>query len=523
MKNHSVYQFIFERKRMSILILLLGIVSQVFTIIIPISVGKYYQLAFGFQSTRIQFLHFIPNYWWNSVPKFLLFFIALVALRYLFFFSYQFLLRKESEIFVRTIKDRLFLHQMQINYSIYQEKGIGKYLLRYSGDINSLKNLYLKGSISVCIDIFIIVVAMIWFAGLSKMGAFSMLTFSLTAYVFIYLLNEKIEDFSRQKRNKTSGQLAFVNRTLHSILTVITMNKQSVKHKKYKKKSARIQDVAIQFNFWRSLNRGFISFFQYLLLAMLLAVFYYSDTEKINEANLISFILLYITILPTIRRLFSLTTVYKMGNISLNKLNHILQLKKENITQGKTLHLSKAPTIAFSHFALKAEHKKLNVNIKAGEQKELNLTKATIHLSKAMLGLEKEYTGSIHINETNIDEFSAKSLRENISIASPQIPLVGRTVYEAITIFRAKRIEDKTEKLLQEIQAKFDVEPLQLREPIGENGSNLSILQYELLCFIRSINNEKKILLIDHFSLLNNTTIQGILKDYLPKRTMVWL
>lgn len=515
MLQNPVKAFIYKRKSTSVLVVLLGVVCQILTITIPVSIGKYYQLAFNFNARRMRFLNFIPDVWWNTIPKFLIVFLLLIVIRFILFFSYQYILQKEAEIFIKQIKDKLFSYQMYVDNQIYKEKGTGKYLLRYSGDINSLKRLYLKGGISIWVDGFVIVLALTWLAYLSKLGALIVLLGAVFGYVFVHFCNKKIEFFSIEKRNRTSGQLSFVSRTLQAFLSVILFEKQEVKIKKYKKKSEKIKQAGIQLNAWQVVNKGFISFLQYAILTLVLWVFYKTSTpETLSGANLISFILLYVTILPIIRRFFALETVYKMGNISVEKLQHIFTLKTENLQKGKTINSTKI-SVDFKNVILENTTESINFLIKEGDVLTVQLPKKNtpLMLIEAIMKLNKNYNGTILVNNEDIKAVSRTSVRNTIAIASPNIPLLGRTVYEAVTVFRAKRIENNTRVLVKKIQKKFKDNALALKDRIGENGSNISALQYEVLCLIRGINNDKKIILIDEFKLIKDDIIKEVLKS----------
>lgn len=515
MLQKPVRTFLYKRKSISILVMLLGVVSQIVTIIIPVSIGKYYQLAFDFSARRMRFLSFIPDEVWNTIPKFLTVFFSLIVVRFILFFAYKFFLKKESEIFIKQIKDTLFTHQMYVDNSIYKEKGVGKYLLRYSGDITSLKNLYLKGGISVLVDGFVIITALSWLAYLSWLGALVVLLGAILGYIFVFFCNKKIEAYSIQKRNKTSGQLSFVSRALHAIQSVVLLSKQEIEIKKYRKKSNNIKNAAISLNTWRVINTGFISFLQYAILTLVLLVLYRtSNSNDLGGANLISFILLYITILPIIRRFFALETVYKMGNISVEKLQNILTLKAEDLDSGEIV-ANDDFTVTFSD--VKFSNSANSISFKA-EKNVLNYLQlpekvTSLNVIENLMAIQHNFTGEIKVANLHIEDISKQSLRSKISIVSPQIPLLGRTVYEAITEFRAQRIKESTNQLLHNIQEKFGITPLPLDAVIGENGSNISELNYEILCFIRGINTNKKVLLVDEFKLLKNDLMTVILEN----------
>lgn len=517
--TNLIRQFILQRKSRTFWIILLGIITNLFTIIIPVSIGKYYQLVFNFEAYRMKLLGVVPETIWNTVPKFLIIFLLLIVCRYFFYFLHEYYLRNEGEIFIKNVKDYLFNHQLQIHNSVYKEKGIGKYLLRYSGDINSLKNLYFKGTISAIVDIIMVLFALFWLYTLNKKGAIAIIVLSLIFYIIIRFLNIKVESYSFQKRNETSGQLSFVSRTLNSILGVVLYNKQPIEYKKYKKKSKAVMKSAFKFNKWSIINSGFVSFIQYAILCVVLYLFYLD----INEANaqnigveLISFILLYITILPVIRRLFSLERVYKLGNISLNKLNNIIEIESENITLGKQLKVNN-PRVVFEEVKFKG-FDPINFNSKKMAYNTLSLSKGIEEsdIISSMSRLNDDYEGVIKINDFDIKEFSPKSLRNTIAFCTKEIPLVGRTVYEAITEYRSDKIKEDVNNFFSEIQSVFgNISTLELNDRIGENGSQLSMGQYEILCLVRGVLSGKKILIVGFFPILetyNNNVFLEVLK-----------
>lgn len=518
--KRPAWAFIRQRKRQSLMIVFFGMVTQLLTMMIPISIGKYYQLAFGQSGRRVQFMDFIPATWWDTVPQFLIFFMSLVACRYVFFFVYQYTLNQEGQHFTKTIKDNLFSHQLNVHYPIYREKGVGKYLLRYSGDLNSLRNVYVRGSLSVISDVFIVSLAFVWFFHLSPAGALVILVGSLAAYTMIFWMNQRVECYSMKKRDKTAGQLAFVSRTLQGILAVTLMNKEATELKKYRKRSANIVASAADYNRWLVANNGFIAFLQYSVLAVVLYLFY-RDQEQgnttLNGAYLTSFILLYLTVLPVIRRLFRLPTIYKLGHVSLTKLQNIYQLPIEDKKSG----------IAFTANATAVQLHFKQVQFAEGQvsvetinpqhyliQRPKTLAPETIFQALTRLNHPDDYTGSITINDRNINTYNAESLRTHMSFISEKVPLLGRSVYEAITLSRSKQSAKHAQHYLEKIQAALSIPAnarLSLQDKTGENGSSLSAMQYQVLCLVRGLNTTKPILLCDALPLIAETTYLSLL------------
>lgn len=522
MNAHPVWSFIQRRKKQSLLIVFFGLLTQALTLMIPVSVGRYYQLAFDFSGSRTQLLSFIPEGWWHSIPTFLLFFSALIVLRYGCFVIYQYLLKRDGELFLRRIRNDLFAHQLSVHYAVYQEKGIGKYLLRYSGDLNSLKNLYVKGSLSIVPDVSIVVVALAWFFVLSPMGAMMIVLGVVSAFWVVRWFNLRIETQSMQKRDRTAGQLSLVSRTLNAILTVSMMNKQATEAKKYRRRSRAIMDSANRYHRWFVLNNGFIAFLQYGLLVAILWVFYQSPSPVMDGANLTSFILLYITVLPIISRLFRLPTVFHLGKISVNKLRHIYTLKTESLTDGE--EIGDQPRVDFQQIGVGDETINLTVQPNVVNDLALPPTVSPQAIVLWLTGVERCSRGEILVDDKPIDAYALSSRRAMIAVASRQLPLLGRTVYEAITAARSQRIKADSQRWLAEAQAQLEIPEVQrllLDDRIGENGSALSVMQYELLCLVRGLNNDKPLLICEPMTLLPAATVKPWLRQ--TGKTIIWL
>lgn len=513
-----VRAFIMSRPVACMVILLLGFLTNIFTILITVSIGKYYELVFEYSSKRSQVLNFLPNNWTNTVNHFLIFFGFLIILRYILYFLFRNNFRSLGEVFIKEVKDRLFEHQLNVKHQVYQEKGTDRYLLRYSGDITSLKNLFLKGSITVVVDLLILLISFIVLYSLNSKGALLVLVSSLVAYLFILLFNKKIEAHSILKRNENSGQLGYVNRTLKADLSIKSFNKQKTESRRFSKRTDKIMIHALDFIRWDVLNRGFIHFVQYSVLLIVLYIFHLdkeAGSIAVSGANLISFILLYITIIPIIRRVYNLGTVYKMGNISLNKLLAILAIASESVKEGETLKVNN-PRLELHNFSI-YDSKAIQFRSKKSSVSHLLIPEdlKAIDLIKALLRVKEDYSGDIMINQRNIKDFSPYSIRKNIAIASIELPFRGRKVYEALSNTDKRISKEDAAMLLQEIQSLFQIShSFGISDYIGANGEQLDALQIEVLSLTRALLAKKKLVLVDRLPILLQSN-EAKMHDYL--------
>jgi len=448
----KIANFVFNSPYVSTLIFTLGIFYKLLTLIIPVSIGKFYEIAFKYNSVRSKILNFLPHQWTNSITGFLIFFIIIVLLKFIFYMGYRITLRTQSEKFIKLTKDQLFLHQMAIDLSIYKEKGVGKYLLRYSGDINSLKNLLTKGTIEPIVNAIILLIAFNILFILNSEAGIVILLSSIVFFGVLIFLNKRLEYFAIRKRDVTSGQLSFVSRTLQAIKSVQVFGLERTETKAYSKRSSNILGESTMVIKWDAIIRGSTAFFQYALLVPVLFIFGKDVQSDIsNGGQLLSFILLYITILPIISSFMRLPSIYKLGNISLEKLNKILGLKT-TFDLGTVLKV-KNPRVEFKDIMIDGSDKTLNLTTIKNGINDLNSKDFDFsELVSIFLKLNPtKYSGSILINEKNINIYSNKSLRKNIGIVSSNLPFIGRYVKDSFRNLNSSKREKVVKPILQKV------------------------------------------------------------------------
>ncbi len=408
---------------------------------------------------------------------------------------------------------------MKIDFKVYQEFGTSKYLLRYSGDINSVKNLFVSGTISTLIDVFIGIFSFVWLFNLDATGGTIVVISSILLYFLLYLINKKIAFYSIEKRNATSGQLSFVNRSFNAILSIKAFNKEITEINKFELKTKNILKHGVKVNFWDIVIKGLIYFLQFGVLVIVFYTFHLTKSIHKTPGALISFILLYITILPILTRLYRVETIYRLGLISLTKINQILNMPHTNNNDGNKLE---GEIVKIEAINLKINNSEpINFKLK-NESIELILpvTVKTIEFIKVILCISNAYSGMIKINGNILSEYSSKSIRKKIVVISPQLPLIGSTVFESISYSRNTEKIERCQEVLFDVQNRFDLDKslvLSLFDKIGENGNNLNPIQEELLVIVRAILTNKKIVMVDQLPFiyeLNHVALRNLLVDY---------
>ena len=516
-KNKILSGFFKGNKLIITITFVVSLFSNLFTIIIPVSIGKFYNLVFGLNTHRSQVLGFLPDWFWNTTPRFLIFFMVLVMLKIIFDFLQRYQVGRVGEKMLLFIRNKLFLSQLQMPMQIYDEKGIGKYLLRHSGDLKSTQNYVTKGLIGFSVDALLLSLMLITIGALDSGLLLIILGFLPVFGGLMFFLNRALHDRSLAQRNYKAGLLSFVNATLRSILSLKAFNRLSPEMSRYTVRSEKVYKAGIRYH---RINSVIMAIIPGLLYVMLFAILYYTyyqyeyGNAQIDAGSLLAAILLLITGMPVFRRTLRVNTVWELGNISFRKLlivlNHTAMeeepLPEFRFKRGEMVFQS----VGFQYPGAEKKFLFSNFTIPAGGitciQGRTGSGKTT--LLKLLAGLYLPTKGKVLFDDQNTRLVNKKSLRKAITIVPEDWPFFGRTVFEAISYSRKAKKRPKALEVLDLMQKTCPEKlKLTLDTRIGDLGCNLSKGQKKLLAYTRALLTGKPVLIIDEpFSGLDETS-----------------
>lgn len=511
-----------------------GLCYNVFTLLIPISIGRFYEFNFGFSSHRLQIIQSFSLINTEDFNTFLIFFIGLVAIRFVFEYLNKYLIALIGEKFAKDLREKLFAHQLQIVTEVYDQKGIGKYLLRYSGDLKSIQNYVSRGIFRFLQDVVLIgflLAAIAYFN--SALGLILGGSILLSA-ILLSVINRFLYSVSVQRRNKRSGMLTFVNTRLRGINSIKAFNKYTPEEKRYRKRSEDLYGIGKDYQKVASLIQSIIPALTYVMLGILMMYVYYSKSG-VDQSVLLILILLIISFLPILRRILRISIVWKLGNISFEKLTNIFTLKAENTLPFRDMDLSDTK-ICFEGISFNYPNSEQEVfknasldiapgkvtailgNSGAGKSTFVGLLLKTYHITQ----------GSINFDSHPGADLSEKTIRKNIAVVSKDFPLYGRDVYESIVYIRKNQKKEKAAKLLKALQQfEHPKDVLGLEDRIGDLGSILTNSQQKILMYCRALLTNKPILVLDEpFKDLNPKTadhLKSLLGKLKNKKTLIIL
>lgn len=514
-----------------------GFCYNIFTVLVPIAIGRFYEFNFGFSSVRLKlFFSGFPFINTNSFNAFLIFFIGIILIRFLFEYTNRYVIGILGERFSKSLREQLFAHQLRVHTPIYDEKGIGRYLLRYSGDLKSVQNYLTQGIFRFGQDIFLIAILLAVIGYYSINMALIILTFIVCAFGFIFFMNLVLYRVSVERRNRRSGMLSFVNNALRSILSIKVFNKNVPFEHRYNKKSLKLLDIGIKYQHITALINAIIPFITYLMVGIAMLYIYELKNSGVDfdKSSFLILILLIISFLSIFRRILRVNIVWKLGNISFEKLIVVFMLKTESTSYKSGVKIYNE-AIEFKNvvYNMELNNKEKPFNIKINPHsvsfiKALPGSGNSLTFIKLLLKIYSPSDGVIYFGKYDVDKLSERAIRKQITVVSSKIPLDGNTVFEAISYGRDPKKRLQCEKVLNGLQQFVPKsQQLTLSSKIGEQSNHLNDSQKQLLLWCRALLTNKPIWILHFpFDYINENLKKHLLQtvlDWEEKKTIIFI
>lgn len=532
-KKTLLITFIKSNKKEVFASFLFGFFSIVATILIPVFLGKYYQIALHRHSTRGKMFDILFGHL-TSIKMFFLVFAILIVFKFFADFLMKYFLGITGELLAKNIREQLFFRQLNAKLEIHQKKETGLYLLRYSGDLSAIQRYLTKGIITFINDSLHLILALAVLAMLNvKLTLILVASYPIIFTIILYL-NKKLKILTGKKRNIRSNNLSFVSSRLNTLLTIKAFNRQSIENQKYSKGSTDLYKYGKKYYKLYSLIYALFPFMLYSMLGLILWFAYNMkhNHNNIHGHDLLTFIMTIVNVIPVLKRILSVNFIWQAGDISFTKLLRVFNAQQEINHNEKTKEISsgsiefKNVSFAFSQGTKIIENLSFQLpsNSLVLISGQHQTGKST--LFKLIMGLYDATKGEVLIGNTNIKNYSKHLLRKKVTILSDEFPLIGKTVFEAISYSRKEEKRLPAFNMLQKLgYVKEHQDASILDYPIFENGKNISYSQRKILMMARAVLTNKKILLLDEpFEGLDEVLVQkivSIIKEYCSNNTVI--
>jgi ABC-type multidrug transport system fused ATPase/permease subunit len=354
-------------------------------------------------------------------------------------------------------------------------------------------------------------------------------------FTVIFYLNKYLQRITIKRRNTRSELLAFVSSRLHALMTVKLFNRETIEQEKFEKSSGKLFYYGKKYFRLYGIISALFPLFLYALLFGMLVYMHYLRVNyraEFHAHELLIFIMLMIAVLPVFRRIMQANLVWQAGNVSINKILRIFNNEVEVKDKSDEIKFETG-TVEIKNLSFAYPNGELvlnNFSCRIPGEKITRLKgipgSGKTTLLKILTGLYTPNQGEIIVDGTNLLSLSRHTIRKNIVMVSDELPLLGKTIFEAISYSRKEEKREKANEMLEKLRfGTAGANGIILDRKIFEGGKNLSSGQRKILQLARALLTRKKIILLDEpFQDLDEAAknnLVAVLTKLKEKRTIV--
>lgn len=476
-----------------------GLSAQMLRTAVQLALALLVASVFNFDSLRVNALGLVKGLPDGSILWILP--LALTLFLFISLFTEKYLVFLLGEKLSQSLRETLFETQLNTRFAAFSQKPAGAYLLRYSGDLKNIRNFFQYGVIGLVRDLLMLGMGLSITALFSPTLALATLPCFFLVGIVLYFFNQRLYKASDLRRNRLSGLLNFVHLRLQAMEMVQVFNRQSPELGRFKKRSEKVFLAGRKFQLLNSSIKAFVPAISLAMLTLLL-IWIGRNPQHLSHDLLPGFLVL-TSLMPVFRRLARVSVHRQLGLLSFAKLLAILNFETEVRVEGEELENEVSLKIAGMSFSYSDEislFSNLELDLPHGTSCQIRgdsgAGKST--LLRLLLGINSPEMGTIGLNGLAYEKLDVRTIRKQFAVVSREFPLLGKTVFEAISYSRKSSKRGRAEKVLKSLQD--HVAPslrLGLEDPIGDFGKLLSQGQVKLLLIARGLLARKPILVLD--------------------------
>ncbi len=427
------------------------------------------------------------------------------GLQFYFIFQSNFL----AQTIIKKIRVRIFSKLINFPVSFFDKSPTGQLITRVISDIEAISSVFSQGLLVVFGDTFkmILVVICMFFISwqLALISLICLPILIISTAIFQKYMKKAFIDVRRY----ISKINVFVFENIIGMSIIQLFAKEQVVFEKFKILNSHHRDSHIKTVLYFSIFLPIVDVCS--AIAMGLIVWYGSiniiTVNTISVGDIIAFILLINMLYRPLRSIADKFNILQMGIVASSRVFEIINtsITVDEITDFKTIKTISNGKISFENvkFYYKKNENVLNgLSFDIEKNKTLAIVGPTGSGKTTIINLFMRWyqiqSGSIKIDEINIENYDTTELRKNIGVVLQDSFFLSDTLMNNIKFYR--KIDDNTVyKAVKKIGLESFINkfPDNYNYMIGERGAGLSVGEKQLISFLRTYITDPSYLILD--------------------------
>lgn len=408
-----------------------------------------------------------------------------------------------------SLRNTIFRKIQSLNVQYFDKNPIGRLITRTTSDVEALSELLSDGVVAIIGDLFRII--FILYFMISMNWELSIVTIAVLPILFYatFWFKEKVRVSFLKVRDQISNLNSFVQEHINGMDVVQLFNREKKQLDKFKNINANHREAHVETIFYFSIFWPIVEVFS--SFAMALIVWYGGGRALMGGVSfgvLLAFIQYSRQFFMPIRGLSEKFNTLQSALASSERIFNVLDTETEVLVSKSPFKIENPRgEIEFENVWFKynegEDYVLKNVSFKAKPGESVAIVGATgagkttiINLLLRFYDIDK---GTIKMDGVDIRELSLSDLRTYFSLVLQDNALFTGSIFDNITLGEESITREQVIKAAHDVEAHRFINklPNTYDFELKQQGSSLSMGQRQLICFVRAMVFDPKVLILD--------------------------
>ena len=410
---------------------------------------------------------------------------------------------------IKDIRTKLFQHMLTFRMKYFDNSPVGMLVTRSVSDIEQIARIFSQGLFMIFSDLMKMFVCLIVMFYMNwQLSMIVVVAMPILVYI-TRIFQRKMQVAFEEVRTQVANMNTFVQERVTGMKIVQLFNREEIEYEKFKEINSKHNNAWIKTIFYNSIFFPIADIISSITLGIIIL---YGGFQIINGnpfttiGQMTSYTMFIGMLFNPLRQIADKFNEMQMGMIAANRVFDILDTNEDVQMDGDKIanHFHgniRFENVRFSYIENEEVLKGINLKVNAGET--IAIVGATGAGKSTIINLLNRFyeinSGSIYIDDQNINDFKLESLRQQIAIVLQDVFLFADTIHNNITLNNPEITRENVINAAKEIGVHKFIKSLpgSYDYDVKERGVMLSSGQRQLIAFLRAYISNPSILILD--------------------------
>jgi ATP-binding cassette, subfamily B, multidrug efflux pump len=432
---------------------------------------------------------------------------------------------------IKDIRVKLFKHILSFRMKYFDHAPVGQLVTRSVSDIEQIARIFSQGLFMIISDLLKMIVVLFFMFYMNwRLTWIVILAMPILVYI-TRVFQKKMQVAFEEVRTQVNNMNVFVQERVTGMKIVQLFTREEIEYEKFKEINQKHNKAWIKTILYNSIFFPIADIISSLTLGavVLYGGFHILDGDKFTTfGDLFSYTMFIGMLFNPLRQIADKFNEMQMGMIAANRVFDILDSDNDTQIDGSKIanHFKgdiRFENVRFSYNDNEEVLRGINLNVKEGET--IAIVGSTGAGKTTIINLLNRFyeinSGTIYIDNQNINDFQLESLRTQIAIVLQDVFLFADTIHNNITLNNTNISREEVIEAAKKIGVHSFIESLPggYEYDVKERGVMLSSGQRQLIAFLRAYVSNPSILILDEATSSIDTYSEELIQKATEKIT----